>query len=92
MFCGNWHVWQALSTSLTPLVSEGPHPLTCADFEAAVVEAPAVVILVPAHEDIGETGLANADWAQDDDTGAGEQILIVRDTPRAWNKDQELEL
>ena len=42
-------------------VSEGPHPLTCADFEAAVVEAPAVVILVPAHEDIGETGLANAD-------------------------------
>ena len=85
-------MWQALSTSLTPLVSEGPHPLTCADFEAAVVEAPAVVILVPAHEDIGETGLANADWAQDDDTGAGEQILIVRDTPRAWNKDQELEL
>ena len=82
----------ALSRALSPPVSEGPHPLTCADFEAAIVEAPAVVILVPAHEDIGEAGLAHADRTQDDDTGAGEQILIVRNTPRAWNKDQGLVL
>ena len=66
--------------------------LTCAHFEAAVVEAPSVVILVAANEDIGEAGLAHAHGAQDDDAGAREQILIVRNTPRAWNKDQSLSL
>ena len=70
-------MWQALSPALTPLVPEGPHPLTCADFEAAVVEAPAVVILVPAHENIGEAGLAHACGAEDDNPGAGIPVLIV---------------
>ena len=51
--------------------------LTCADFEAAVVEAPAVVVLVPAHEHVGEAGLAHAGGAQDDDPRAGVAILIV---------------
>ena len=55
--------------------------LTCAHFEAAVVEAPSVVVLVSAHEDVGEAGLAHAHGAQDDDAGAGEQILIVRNSP-----------
>ena len=35
--------------------------LTRADFEAAVIEAPSVVILVSAYEDIGEAGLAHPD-------------------------------
>ena len=66
--------------------------LTCAHFEAAVVEASAVVVLVSAHEDVGEAGLAHAHGAQDDDAGAGEQILIVRNSPGTWNKDQSLSL
>ena len=53
------------------------HSLTCADFEAAVVEAPSVVILVPAHEDVGEAGLAHSGGAKDDDPGAGIPVLIV---------------
>ena len=36
-----------------------PHPLTCADFEAAVVEAPSVVVLVSADQDVSEAGLAH---------------------------------
>ncbi len=62
--------------------------LTCAHFEAAVVEAPAVVVLVSANEDVGEAGLAHTHGAQDDDAGAREQILIVRNPPRAWDKNQ----
>ena len=54
------------------------HPLlTRADFEAAVVEAPAVVVLVPAHEHVSEAGLAHAGGAQDDDAGAGVAVLVV---------------
>ena len=53
------------------------HQLTGADFEAAVVEAPAVVVLVPAHEHVGEAGLAHARGAEDDDAGAGVAVLVV---------------
>ena len=60
--------------------------LTCAHFKAAVVEAPAVVILVSAHQHIGEAGLAHTHRAQDNNTGTGEQILIVRDTAGSCNK------
>ena len=51
--------------------------LTRADFEAAVVEALSVVILVSTHEDIGEAGLAHPSGAQDDHPGAGEPVLVV---------------
>ena len=51
--------------------------LTCTDFEAAVVEAPAVVVLVSAHQHVGEAGLAHPSGAEDDDPGAGIAILIV---------------
>ena len=85
--------WAAGVAQPVALVSAGPlgdAVQTGADLEAAVVEAPAVVILVATHEDVSEAGLAHADRAEDDDPGAGEQILIVRDTPRAWNKDKGL--
>ena len=64
--------------------------LTCAHFEAAVVEAASVVVLVSAHQHVGEAGLAHAHRAQDDDTGTGEQVLIVRHTPSSCNNIQQL--
>ena len=64
--------------------------LTCAHFEAAVVEAAPVVVLVSAHQHVGEAGLAHAHRAQDDDTGTGEQVLIVRHTPSSCNNNQQL--
>ena len=61
--------------------------LTCADFEAAVIEAPAVVILVPAHEHVSEAGLAHTRGAEDDDPGAGVSVLIVIRGERSCNKE-----
>ena len=37
--------------------------------EAAVPESAAVIVLVPAEEDVGQAGLAHPRRAQDDDAG-----------------------
>ena len=38
--------------------------------------AEAVVVLVPAEQDVGQTALANAGGTEDHDPGAGVQLLI----------------
>ena len=48
-----------------------------AHFEAAIVKTSPIVVLVSAHQDIGQAGLADPRGPEYDDPGTGVLVLVV---------------
>ena len=62
------------------LVSAGPlgdAVQSSAHFKTSIVEAPPVVVLVPADQDVGQAGLADTGGPENDDPGTGVLVLVV---------------